>query len=170
MILPEVPHYEFQARPDIAAEHHHAQPSDSGKTKGAPENDKGQNPKPFRERLAATFDSSLDDPVAFVTLCLVAVAGLQAFLFVWQLILIKLSFNDAKLAATAAGDSARGTLETVKILRNAQRPYLSPFDPELRDFDKAVRNNDWSQVISVQLDITQYRTRGRIHSKLRHCS
>jgi hypothetical protein len=155
MILPEVPHYELRSAPEIRPKPNYGRPYEPDKTKGSDENNKGQDPKSFRERLSGTLDKSLDDPVAFVTLCLVAIAGMQALLFVWQLILIKLSLNDAKLAAEAARDGAKGTLETVKVLRNAQRPYLSPFDPELRNFDKPMDSySGWSQIIEIHLDVT----------------
>jgi hypothetical protein len=75
------------------------------------------------------------------------------------------SLAEAKKSSEAARIGAIGTLETVKALRNAERPYLSPFNPELRNFDKAVRENDWSKIIEVHLDITNVgKGVGFIHS------
>ena len=67
--------------------------------------------------------------------------------------------GDAQIAAKAARTGARGTLETVKVLRNAQRPFLSPFDPKLHNFDQAVHSEDASVVMmTVELDITNVGT------------
>src|SRR5438105_13374494 len=129
LALPAVPHYDLM--PPVlsqpTAPPRYTENYDEGNPKRSTEDNKNDQPKSRWERIT-------NDPVAFVTLCLAIIAGVQAALFVWQLILIKSSLNDAKLAAKAAGDSARGTLETVKVLRNAQRPYLSPFDPALRNY------------------------------------
>src|SRR5437588_162090 len=98
-------------------------------------------------------------------LLLAIVAAVQAGLFVWQLLLIRRSLAEAKTSSEAARIGAIGTLETVKALRNAERPYLSPFNPELRNFDKAVHENDWSKIIEVHLDITNVgKGVGFIHS------
>ncbi len=150
LALPAVPHYELPlpALSQPAAPPRYTENYNKGESKRRTEGNKNDQPKSRWERIK-------DDPVAFVTLCLAIVAGGQAALFVWQLILIKLSLNDAKIAANAARIGAQGTLETVKALRNAQRPYLSPFDPTLQNYDEAIRNQDASLVrIDVQLDIT----------------
>jgi hypothetical protein len=99
------------------------------------------------------------------TAVLAFVAAVQAGLFVWQLVLIRKSLAEAKTSSEAAHLGAIGTLETVRVLRNAERPYLSPFNPELRNFDKAVHDNDWSTIIEVHLDITNVEKGvGFIHS------
>jgi hypothetical protein len=75
LMLPEVPHHELQIGPQIG----YAQPYDSSKTKGPNENNKGQNPESFGERLAAIFDKTLDDPIAFFNLCLSIATAILAF-------------------------------------------------------------------------------------------
>ena len=157
LALPPVPHYELPTPqlpkpatpPRYTEDYQEREPS---RRRG---DDESKNHKCFWECVVAVWRGIINDPVAFVTLSLVAVACVQAALFVWQLILIGKNLQDAKKAAEAAGESAKGTLETVRVLRNAQRPYLSPFEPTLGNYDQAIRNDDASLVrIDVQLDIT----------------
>jgi hypothetical protein len=103
MILPEVPHYDLQAGPQIDAKRNYAQPHDSSKTKGPDENNKGQNPESFGERLSAIFDKTLDDPVAFFNLCLSIATAILAFSTVRLWIV---------------------TAHNVRILEAIERPYF----------------------------------------------
>jgi hypothetical protein len=51
--------------------------------------------------------------------------------------------------------AAKAAEESAKHLRNAERPYLTPFDPELRFFAKAVSKTDHTGgYVEVHLDIT----------------
>jgi hypothetical protein len=79
MMLPEVPHHELQVRPDTGIKPYYTLSHDSSKTKGSDENNKDQDPKSFGERLAAIFDKTLDEPVAFFNLCLSIATAILAF-------------------------------------------------------------------------------------------
>jgi hypothetical protein len=57
--------------------------------------------------------------LSLFTLFLLVVAGVQACLFVWQLILIKRSARDATIAAEAATANAKAVVEN-------QRPFVGP--------------------------------------------
>jgi hypothetical protein len=88
--------------------------------------------------LESLWQRTTNEPVALFTFWLVVatailatVAVVQAGLFVWQLGLME-GIGDAKIAAEAAEISAKGSLETVRVLRNAQRPYLSPLIPNCK--------------------------------------
>jgi hypothetical protein len=86
------------------------------------------------------------DPVSAFTLCLVLVGLAQAVLFYVQLRLIGETLRPAKAAAEAAVDAAR-------IARNAERPYFTPFVPELRFWEKAILENNPFQILEVHLDV-----------------
>jgi hypothetical protein len=89
------------------------------------------------------------------TLALAALTGALAFAAFFQTRDSRKSIAAAETAAKATRDNAQATLQTVQVLRNAQRPYLSPLEPILRNYDEAIRNEDASLVgINVQLDIT----------------
>jgi hypothetical protein len=89
------------------------------------------------------------------TLILAVMTGALALAAFRQMRDSRKSILAAEAAAKAARDNARGTLETVRVLRNAQRPYLSPFNPVLRDYGQTIGAPDASVVpIYVQLDIT----------------
>jgi hypothetical protein len=59
------------------------------------------------------------DAVGFFTLGLVGIAGIQLFLFFWQLVLIRESLDDAKIAADAAKESADAAKEGSRAARES---------------------------------------------------
>jgi len=59
------------------------------------------------------------DAVGFFTLGLVGIAGIQLFLFFWQLVLIRESLDDAKIAADAAKESADTAKEGSRAARES---------------------------------------------------
>jgi hypothetical protein len=69
-----------------------------------------------------------------------------ACLLFWTLYEGRRAGNAATRAANAAG-------ETIRVMRNAERPYFTIFDPELRDFAEAVRDKDWGRVLKAHLDV-----------------
>jgi len=44
--------------------------------------------------------------------------------------------------------------EAARIARNAERPYLTPFEPELRNWTKAIEEFNPFELLEVHLDIT----------------
>jgi hypothetical protein len=89
------------------------------------------------------------------TLALATVTGALALAAFLQARDSRKSIAAAETAAKAARDNVHATLQTSRVLRNAQRPYLSPFDPKLRNFNQVVHNEDASVVMmTVELDIT----------------
>jgi hypothetical protein len=95
----------------------------------------------------ASWQGFATDPIAALTLCLVFVGVAQAVLFYVQLKLIREALTPAKAAAQAAADAAR-------IARNADRPYFSPFVPELRNWIEVIETDNVFQNLEVHLDIT----------------
>jgi hypothetical protein len=75
------------------------------------------------------------DAAGFFTALLVLVGGLQLALFFWQLVLIRESLDDAKLAAEAAKDSAEAAKLQATVAENAfrgdQRPWLAFIEQEI---------------------------------------
>jgi hypothetical protein len=78
-----------------------------------------RNPEPF------TWDWFTHDGAAFFTAVLCIVAAIQAFLFVWQLILIKETLKPAEKAAKAAQEAA---IIAQRSLTELERPYLFVLD------------------------------------------
>jgi hypothetical protein len=112
--------------------------ADSPEKSNQPASNKS-DPKSFWEPLTT-------DPIAAFTLGLFLVGMAQAGLFYVQLRLIGATLLPAKVAAEAAADAAR-------IARNAERPYFTPFSPELANWEKAVQDRDPFQILEVHLDI-----------------
>jgi hypothetical protein len=81
--------------------------------------DKGE-PKGF-------WETATTDPVAAFTLCLVFVGGLQAYLFLRQLVIIRISLDDAKIAALAAGRAAKATEDAVELSRKTAQQQLRAY-------------------------------------------
>lgn len=83
-----------------------------------------EDPKTFWQKVAA-------DPVATFTLCLVVIAAAQAAFFVVQLSIMREGMKDATIAANAARDGAVAAVESARIARSAERPYIGPIKAEL---------------------------------------
>jgi hypothetical protein len=87
-----------------------------------------------------------DPGVTFFTFFLVIVGGVQAGLFVWQLILIRRSLADAKLAAEASKEAANAATRQAKIAEESfaklERPYLYIIDatPFILDRKSSIGN------------------------------
>jgi hypothetical protein len=63
--------------------------------------------------------------------------------------------RDMKASIAVADSAAKAAEESAKHLRNAERPYLTPFDPELRFFERAISPTDHTGgYVEVHLDIT----------------
>jgi hypothetical protein len=92
----------WQSSHESASQHRTYEPTQTA-------SDQGKQPKPFWEGM---------DAIAFFTLCLVLVGGVQLRFFYVQLRLIRESLIDAKIAADAAKDGARAardSADTAKI-------------------------------------------------------
>src|SRR3982074_183407 len=68
------------------------------------------------------------DAAGFFTRVLVIVGAVQLVLFIWQLRLIRISLNDAKISADAAADGAMAASRQAHVaeetLARIERPYL----------------------------------------------
>jgi len=91
--------------------------------KDAPTHDqKDTNMESFEQRWGIA-----DWRVAYLTLGLVIVGAIQAGLFVWQLLVMKKSLNDAALAARAAEASAQAASETLRHLKETAEVELRAY-------------------------------------------
>jgi hypothetical protein len=79
----------------------------------------------------------------------------------WQLVVggiglgaVALSLVFAGIGAFAARDAAKAGTEAARIARNAERPYLTPFVPRLKNWTEAILEFNEFKVMEVHLDIT----------------
>jgi hypothetical protein len=133
-----------------------AKPSNVADSKEIPENNQANSPE-YRSPCGDTDKHSQAD------LCeqkrMSAAADRAADYAFWQLVIggiglvaVVCSLIFAGIAAFAARDAANAGTDAARVMRNAERPYLTPFVPELRNFAEAVRQKDWGQVLKVHLD------------------
>lgn len=107
-----------------------------------PKDDKANSPK-YRSPCGDTDDDRQAD------LCeqqrMAAAAERSAQYTLWQtiigaigLVAVTMSLVFAGIGAFAARDAARAATTAANIARNAERPYFSPTNPELRGWDKVI--------------------------------
>lgn len=101
---------------------------------------KGQGGEAFWQRL-------ITDPVAFFTLWIAAFTAVLGVATIGLLKAGERQIEAATKAAVAADKSAR-------FLRNAERPYLIPFEPKIFHFVEAIDNRDPYAVLEIYLDVT----------------
>jgi hypothetical protein len=68
--------------------------------------------------------------------------------------LLLLTLFATAYAAWAAARAARASVYAVRIMRNADRPYLTPFEPILENWAKAIITKNDYELMEVRLDIT----------------
>lgn len=105
-----------------------------------------EDPKAFWEKVTT-------DPVATFTLCLVIIAAAQAAFFVVQLTYMRIGMRDATIAAEAAQAGAVAAVDAARIARNAERPYFTPRNEELRNWKESLIANDEYGVLSFHFQI-----------------
>ena len=98
------------------------------------------------------------DAAGFFAFISALVVGGQAVMFFIQLRYMRIGMREATIAAEAANNGALAATDSARIARNAVRPYLTPFGPELRNWTKAIKESNPDQVLSVYLDITNIGT------------
>lgn len=81
-------------------------------------------------------------------------AFLQLIFGVIGLVFVVAGLLFAGIAAFAARDAAQAATEAARIARNAERPYLTPFEPELRNWTEGILEFNEFKVMEVHLDIT----------------
>jgi hypothetical protein len=105
------------------------------------------------------------DATGFFAFVTALVIGGQAVMFFIQLRYMRIGMRDATIAARAARGGAIAAADAAQIARNAQRPYFSPFSPELRFWGEAVRDSNPFQNLEIHLDITNVGSgTGFVHS------
>jgi hypothetical protein len=70
------------------------------------------------------------------------------------LVFVVASLLFAGIAAFSARDAAIAATEAARIARNAERPYLTPFVPKLKNWTEAILEANEFKVMEVHLDIT----------------
>jgi hypothetical protein len=89
--------------------------------------EKTQQAAAERGEPKAFWETATTDPVAAFTLCLVFVGGLQAYLFLKQLVIIRISLDEAKLAGLAATRGAKATEDAVELSRQTAERQLRAY-------------------------------------------
>ena len=89
--------------------------------------EKTQQAAAERGEPKAFWETATTDPVAAFTLCLVFVGGLQAYLFLKQLVIIRISLDEAKLAGLAATRTAKATEDAVELSRQTAERQLRAY-------------------------------------------
>jgi hypothetical protein len=93
-------------------------------------------PDPF------SWDWLTHDGVVFFTCVLAFVAGVQAVLFLWQLVLINKSLADAKVAANASAEAAKAATKQAKFAEDShaklERPYVFIFGVSKLESDEMI--------------------------------
>jgi hypothetical protein len=74
-------------------------------------------------------------------------------MFFIQLRYMRIGMRDATTAAYAAKQGAIAAADAARIARNAERPYFTPFVPELRFWEKAILEKNPFQLLEVHLDV-----------------
>jgi hypothetical protein len=113
---------------------------------------KGDYPKaPDSELIGPTWLTK--DAAGFFAFISALVVGGQAAMFFIQLRYMRIGMRDATIAAKAARDGAAAATEAARVARNAERPYLTPFTPELRNWTESILESNEFKVMEVHLDI-----------------
>ena len=112
---------------------------------------KGENTKSRDSELVGWLTKDAAGFFAFVSALIV---GGQAVMFFLQLRYMRVGMRDATTAAKAATQGAIAAADAARIARNSERPYLTPFEPELRNWAESILENDEYKVLGIHLDIT----------------
>jgi hypothetical protein len=94
------------------------QPANSPTNSAAQQIQPSHKPEPF------TLDWLTHDGAVFFTAVLCSIAGVQAALFIWQLVYMNKGLRDARMAATAAGAAAGAAQQSANHLRAAERAHI----------------------------------------------
>jgi hypothetical protein len=101
------------------------------------------------ECAKATTDERIADYtwwLAVLTAALVTVSAGQGYFLLR-------SDKTARIAANAAGDGAIAASDAARIARNAERPYFTPREEELRNWKESLIANDEYEVLSLHFKI-----------------
>ena len=97
---------------------------------------------------------SLTGDLALYTKLLFVSTAILALITLGLVVVGFLQVRDAKKSIDAAVKSAAAAEKSVTYVRNAERPYLTPFNPELRNWSKALMEALEFEVFEFHMDIT----------------